>query len=117
MKSKIIWILACLTLLNFNLLAQENCDSNLFKQLIKYNTLKNISSADFQKCQQIVNQLWSHHCWDFSRHSNGQNYLITTRTFEYGKICMKADPSYSVKAFIEYLIDNKNSADEQLSFF
>jgi hypothetical protein len=29
---------------------------------------------------------------------------------------MKSNPDYSVPAFIDYLIDNKNSAEEQLSF-
>lgn len=113
---KIGIVLILCVLIKFNLQAQNDCDSTLFKQLLKYGKSKTISIEDFQKCQHIVNQLWIQHCQFYTKVINDQNYVISSLTFEYGKICIKANPEYSVKSFIDYIIDNKNSAEEQIAF-
>jgi hypothetical protein len=114
MKNAMVLLLTLLVYTNS--ICQENCDSALFKQLIKYGNSKTLSLEDFQKCQTIVNQLWVQHCYDYLKVINNENYRLTSLTYEYGRICLKANPDYAINAFIDYIIDNKNSAEEQIDF-
>jgi hypothetical protein len=77
---------------------------------------KSLTLDEFQKCKKVVDSLWKHHCYDYVKTINEENYGITTLTLEFGKICVKTNSDIAVKAYIEYLNKNKGSAEEQLSF-
>jgi hypothetical protein len=95
---------------------QINCDSTLFKQLIHFGDLKSITDVEFNKCCSIVDTLWNRHCKDFVKDVNGEHLAVTSLTYVFGKICIKANSNYAVKAYIDYVINNKGSAEEQLDF-
>lgn len=92
------------------------CDTIMFKVLIEYSNYENISEKEFLICKDLVDTLWSQGCDDFVRRINNQNVAITSLTYTYGKICYIANSELATKSYIEYLLKNKNSAEEQLSF-
>lgn len=110
------FVLILLFILRINCYSQENCDSSLFKFLIENGNKKSLTQVEFQKCKNVVDSLWLHQCYDYTKTINEENYGITTLTLEFGKICIKANSDIAVKAYIEYLNKNKGSAEEQLSF-
>ncbi len=92
----------------------QDCDSVLFNQLMYYNTLKSVSDKELIVCRNLVDSLSDQHCYFYEKN----NQAISSLTFEFGKICLKANSDQGVKLFIEYLIKNRKrgSAEEQLSF-
>lgn len=103
-------------LFQINSSCQGNCDSTLFKQLIKYANQKTLSADEFYKGKTIAYNLWKNGCDDYVKTINGVNYAITGLTYEFGKICINANSSLAVKSYIDYLIQNSCSAEEQLDF-
>jgi hypothetical protein len=95
---------------------QSNCDSTSFKRLLHYGDLKSITDVEFSKCCDIVDTLWIRHCHDFDKDVNGEHFAVTSLTYIFGKICIKANSPYAVKAYIDYVIKNKGSAEEQLDY-
>lgn len=114
MRNWFVFIL--LLTIKVNIYCQDNCDSTLFKFLMESGNKKSLTLVEFQKCKKIVDSLWRHQCYDYVKTINEENFGITTLTLEFGKICLKANSEIAVNAYIEYLNNNKGSAEEQLDF-
>lgn len=92
------------------------CDSTMFKTLIDYSSNEYISEKEFLICKDLVDSLWAQGCDDYLKRINNQNVAITSLTYTFGKICYIANSELATKSYIEYLLKNKKSAEEQLSF-
>jgi hypothetical protein len=93
---------------------QVPCDSSSFKQLIKFHDSVEITDNDLKKCCHIVDSLLKNNCTYFILKREYHNYFTLTSIF--GDICVKANSTNSVKAYIDYYLKNPNSPEEQLEY-
>ncbi|MBU0711526.1 hypothetical protein KKC74_06605 [bacterium] len=83
-----------------------------FEKLEEYNRKNVLNLSEFNRCIEIIDTLRYYDC---------HNYIIGhtcyfTLTWIFGQVCEKNSSQISVYKYIEYLLDNQNSAEEQLSF-
>jgi hypothetical protein len=95
--------------------SQDRCKI-LFEELYPYSISKTVSDPDFQKCRNIVKQLMACNYGAHIIEKDGKRFIGHFLTPTYGDICRKTSPDLGIPAYIEYLIENKNSAEELLSF-
>jgi hypothetical protein len=88
----------------------------LFEELYRYSKNETVSDPDFQKCRNIVKELTACNYDAHIIEKDGQPFIDHFLTPIYGDICCKTSPVLGIPAYIEYLIEHKNSAEELLSF-
>lgn len=95
--------------------SQEKCKT-LFEELYQYSISETASDSDFQKCRNIVKQLIACNYGAHIIEKDGKPFIDHFLTTTYGDVCRKASPGLGIPAYIEYLIEHKNSAEELLSY-
>jgi len=98
-----------------NSFAQIKC-SPKFQQLIVFSKKHVITNDDFLASLAIVKNLESNNCLDYVVKKNGEETVISGRTYLFGEICLKNNSRHAVKEYVNYIKRHRGSAEEQISF-
>jgi hypothetical protein len=115
---KTLFIFFALSLFVSNLRAQNayGCGIPQFKKLTSISKKDSINDSDLVIAVQLVKKLEEERCTDYTGRKNGEEYVITTRTGLFGKICLKKNDEKAVSQYIDYLNRQRGSAEEELSY-
>jgi len=94
------FLFICLTTIN----AEQNISN--YEILKDYSTLDTIDDETLDKCITLMRQI----------HKSGGSTPLEPSTYYYGLICLKSSSDKGALSYIEYLLSNKRSVEEQLSF-
>lgn len=105
-------------LLSFSFLYAGDDDrcKKLYEALYEYTNNDTISESDFKKCRSMVAQLVDCDYYEHVIEKDGKPFIDHFLTSTYGNICRKTNPDLGIPAYMEYLIEHENSAEELLSF-
>ena len=105
MIKRILLILICFVIFSFNT-SNANQKKSKLENLKDYSKLETIDDETLNKCQTLISEI-------LKDEDNNEREKITNY---YGLICLKSSSDRGASAYIEYLIIQKDSTEEMLSF-
>ncbi|MDO3625534.1 hypothetical protein [Mucilaginibacter sp. BT774] len=114
MRKPILIILFFLLLSSLH--AQTGCGINQFKALTIISKKYSLTDLDLDISVQLLKKLERDKCYDYIGKKNGHEYVIASRTYLFGQICLKRNSHSAAREYINYLKREHGSAEEQLSF-
>lgn len=94
----------------------EGVCNKWFGALYPYSKLEFVGDSALSICDAMVDTLCYYGCSDHLSGESRNDSVDYTLTLLYGIICLKSNSAKGVASFMNYLIRNENSAEEQLSF-
>ena len=87
-----------------------------FKELTTISKKDSITDKDLDIAVQLLKKLEKDKCSDYIGKKNGNEYVISGRTYLFGQICLKTNSQSAVKEYINYLKREHGSAEEELGY-
>ena len=110
-------------IIGYNILFAQDIfpsENYLFKELTEYSKYEITSDSIVARANYIITLLEDENKYNdtqfYTKEIDGQNYIVSSKTYLFGKICEKSCSDLGAIKFTDYVLTNIGSAEEELSF-